>query len=147
MQRRQSWFRDEVLDQGVEPLEFVGKYINESDVEKVASAIRSVIKLDFDWAAVESTADTAFRTLRDLVDEAGILVVVNGVVGNDTSRELRTDEFRGFALVDQIAPLIFINNENYKPSQIFTLVHELAHLFVGESGVSNSDPEGNSKSN
>ena len=54
------------------------------------------------------------------MEHAGILLVVNGVVGNDTSRRLDPDEFRGFALVDEYAPLIFVNNADFKAAQMFT---------------------------
>ena len=67
------------------------------------------------------------------------MVVFNGVVGNDTSRRLDPDEFQGFALVDEYAPLIFVNNADYKAAQMFTVAHELAHLFVGQEGVSASE--------
>lgn len=64
---------------------------------------------------------------------------LNGIVGNNTRRKLDLEEFRGFVLVDEHAPLIFVNNNDYKAPKMFTLAHELAHLFVGESGVSNPE--------
>ena len=75
-------------------------------------------------------------SLRDALDAAGILVVFNGVVGNNNHRKLNPAEFQGFALVDEYAPLIFVNNADFKAAQMFTLAHELAHLCIGAEGVS-----------
>ena len=67
------------------------------------------------------------------------MVLRSGVVGNDTHRPLDVEEFRGFAVTDEVAPLIFINGRDFRGAQIFTLAHEMAHIWIGEAGVSNPD--------
>jgi Zn-dependent peptidase ImmA (M78 family) len=83
-----------------------------------------------------------FRTLGDraigrATDGSGILVVMNGVVGNNTRRKLDPQEFRGFVLCDRHAPLILINGADFKSAQMFTLAHELAHGWVNRDALFN----------
>ena len=136
MQLRQAWMREEMINQEEPPLEFVSAFSLDSSPSEVAVAMSYALQLSGGWAAVEGSWINALRTLRDHIESAGVLVVFNGVVGNNTHRKLDVEEFQGFALVDEYAPLIFVNNSDYKTAQIFTLAHELSHIFVGESGLS-----------
>ncbi len=156
MQRRQAWMREELLQDGVEPISFVGSArvgsarvgsarVGSARVgsarlgknhDAVATAMKKHLGLAKNWAAQEPTWEDALRHLRNIVEEAGILIMFNGVVGNNTHRKLDREEFQGFALVDDYAPLIFVNGADYRAAQMFTLSHELAHIFVGEAGVS-----------
>ncbi len=137
MQRRQGWMRDEMIEDGVGPLGFVASATLDSNPVEVAGAMRDGLGLKPDWAVAERTWTDALKHLRDRIEEAGVLVVFNGIVGNNTHRKLNPDEFRGFALVDTHAPLVFINGADYKAAQMFTMVHELVHIWVGAEGVSN----------
>ena len=135
-QQRQDWYHQHALLMNDMPLAFVGSVPAGASVVQTAASIRDELGLDaLRNAAVRSTAD-AFRCLLDRADGAGILVMVNGIVGNNTRRPLDPDEFRGFALVDSLAPLIFVNGADTKAAQLFTLAHEIAHIWAGESGVS-----------
>ncbi len=136
MQRRQAWMRDELIEDGVETLNFVGTYGLHSQPQDVASAMRTTLQLTDGLAETQRTWSDALRLLLDRLDAAGVLVCFNGVVGNNTQRALDPDEFQGLALADEYAPLVFVNGADLKASQMFTLAHELAHLFIAKSGVS-----------
>ncbi|MGB9860529.1 MAG: ImmA/IrrE family metallo-endopeptidase, partial [Moorellaceae bacterium] len=83
-----------------------------------------------------------FRTLLvRSIEEAGILVLCQGYVGTNTHRRYDPEEFSGFAIADRVAPIIFVNSRDYLVRQIFTLVHELVHVWLGES-VLDADLEG-----
>lgn len=139
MQRRQAWMRDDLIENEEDPLPFVGAYSQRDDHTKVAAAMRDALGLNPGWAEEQRSWREALSFLRSRVDQAGILVVFNGVVGNSNSRKLDPKEFLGFALVDEYAPLVFVNSAYFIAAQTFTLAHELAHLFVGETGLSAFD--------
>ena len=136
MQRRQAWMHDDLVDEESDPLGFVGAYGLDSPPQRVAAAMRDALGLTGGWAAAEGTWSDALRRLRDLIEDTGVLVVFNGIVGNNTRRTLDPNEFQGFALVDKYAPLVFVNSADFKAAQIFTLAHEFAHIFIGLDGVS-----------
>ncbi|MBN1555891.1 MAG: ImmA/IrrE family metallo-endopeptidase [Phycisphaerae bacterium] len=137
MQRRQDWFREFLIEENEDSLPFVGAFDLKSSPEKIADAMRDVLGLEHIWASHERNWSDAVRLLKNRIEEAGIMVVVNGVVGNNNRRRLEVEEFRGFVLVDRYAPLVFINGRDAQCAQMFTLAHELAHIFVGREGVSN----------
>ncbi len=101
----------------------------------VSQKIRNTLNLDEDWASKLPTWEHALQFLRDTIENIGVLVTLNGIVGNNTRRKLSTNEFRGFVLVDEHAPLLFVNNADFKAAKIFTLIHELAHIFIGKSAA------------
>ena len=135
MQRRQAWMRDFLSDQGHKELSFVRSARREEQPISVVHRMQDTLSLHQGWAAAEPTWTEALRTMREAIEEAGILVVVNGVVGNNTYRKLDPTEFRGFVLADDLAPLVFINGADGKAAQMFTLAHELAHVFFGTSAA------------
>ena len=139
-QQRQEWYREFANAEGDGPLSFVGSETRTSDTEQVATRIRNSLKLDLAARATLPTWTEALRHFIAAAEALGVLVMVNGVVGNNTHRKLDPDEFRGFALADEVAPLIFINAADTKAAQMFTLAHELAHLWLGQSAVSDSTP-------
>lgn len=135
MQRRQAWMRDYLIKEGEEPLAFVGSVNRTENPRSVAQKIRRTLRLDEDWAAKQRTWSHALRELQRRMESAGILVVVSGIVGNNTRRKLNPAEFRGFVLVDEYAPLVFVNGSDGKAAQMFTLTHEAAHVWLGSSAA------------
>jgi Zn-dependent peptidase ImmA (M78 family) len=135
MQRRQDWFREWLFENGADPLGFIGAADVREGVEALATRMRDALGFPADWARALPTWTDALKTLRDAMDIVGIVVVTNGVVGNNTHRKLDPDEFRGFVLVDDLAPLVFVNGADAKAAQMFTLAHELAHLWFGQSAA------------
>lgn len=139
-QQRQDWYRQNALVLGEPPLDFIGSATLQSDIVVTAARIREAVGFDLDARAEASSFVDALRGMIDAADQSGVLIMVSGIVGHNSHRPLDTAEFRGFALSDDRAPLIFVNGTDTKSGQMFTLAHELAHLWLGESGVSDVTP-------
>ena len=136
-QERQIWYRGFARIAGEPSLGFVGSVSVNTSPETVAARMRET--LGFDLAARRECltwADALRRFIRQ-TDKAGVLVMVSGIVMSNTRRRLDPAEFRGFALCDPLAPLIFVNGKDTKAAQMFTLAHELAHIWLGTSALSN----------
>ena len=138
--RKQNWYREQLLQTGSEALSFIGKYSLDDDYKIIAEDIRNTLGLNFEFRRTSSSWENFLTKFIERVEDKGVLVLRNGVVKNNTRKKLSLSEFRGFVLTDPIAPLIFINNNDAQAAKIFTLAHELAHLWIGESGVTNVNP-------
>ncbi len=136
MLRRQDWLREHLVECDAEPLAFVGSARLADDPQRVGREMRRALGMDDGWAAEVHTWQDAVSELRRSIERLGVMAVINGVVGNNTHRKLRVEEFRGFALADPHAPLIFVNGADAKSAQMFTLAHELAHIWLGSEGLS-----------
>ncbi|NOX62935.1 MAG: ImmA/IrrE family metallo-endopeptidase [Chloroflexi bacterium] len=135
-QQRQEWYRDYIQGMRERPLDFVGSVELNDAVVQVAATIRTRVEFNIEQRRRMASWEEARRRFIESVEATGVLVMVSGVVGSNTHRKLDPEEFRGFALVDEWAPLIFINAADSKAAQMFTLAHELAHVWLGQSGVS-----------
>ncbi len=135
-QQRQDWYRDFARLERIEPPALVRIATTGSDVQATARTMREALGFDVDQRGGLSTWEDALRLFIAQADACGILVMVDGIVANNTSRRLDPTEFRGFALADDLAPLVFVNGADTKAAQMFTLAHELAHICLGESALS-----------
>jgi len=138
MQRRQAWLHEDLTECEAEPLNFVGSAWTEDDPQGVGREMRRMVGLDDGWAAKIRTWQEAVGELRRAIEQLGVMAVINGVVGNNTHRKLDVGEFRGFALSNKYAPLVFVNGADAKSAQMFTLAHELAHIWLGESALTDT---------
>ncbi len=137
MQRRQSWMREYLIDEGLPPMEFVGSGHKLRNTTSLAARIRERLGLNVDWAEQHGSWEDALRTLRESAERIGVLVATASVVGLNNHRSLDPEEFRGFVLCDEYAPLIFVNGADSKSAQMFTMAHELVHVWVGRGGLFN----------
>lgn len=134
--RKRDWYRSvKVAQEGV-ALDFIGSHSLQDHPRDIASHMHLVLQTENLYASV-SQWSAYVTTLSRHAESAGILVLRSGTVGNNTHRNLSPDEFQGFAIADEYAPLIFVNSNDTYAAQVFTLAHELAHLWLGASGVSN----------
>lgn len=136
-EQRQEWYQSYLLASGAEPLDFVGSLRLGANVEDPARLMRQKLAFDLSARSEFASWSEALREFSERAEEAGVLVMISGIVGSNTRRKLDPDEFRGFALVDARAPVVFVNGADTKAAQIFTLAHELAHVWLGQPALSN----------
>jgi len=132
-QKIQEWARDILLEWGQGKLDFCGKYENNYNTEEIIRELKKIFEIQDSWASQKSNWNDTLKDLIRKAEEKGIIVLRNGVVGNNTHRKLNVYEFRGFVLYDEIAPVVFINNNDAISAKIFTLIHEVVHILIGKS--------------
>jgi Zn-dependent peptidase ImmA (M78 family) len=133
LQQRQDWLKEYLIENDFEKLSFVGKYHNNGNVQTIVNSVRTELGLNENWASRFKTWEEALSHLVEVIENKGIITVFNGVVENNTRRPISVDDCRGFVLVDEIAPFMFINNTDGKAAQMFTIAHEIAHIWTGHS--------------
>jgi Zn-dependent peptidase ImmA (M78 family) len=133
MQQRQDWLKHYLKDLAYSPLPYVGRFKNHLNVADIVRDIRKTLELDEDWASEFRTWEDTLNFITHKIENEGIIIAFNGVVENNVHRKIPVEECRGFVLVDQIVPLMFVNNADSKSAQLFTIIHELAHIWTGHS--------------
>ena len=140
LQERQSWLTDYLTESGYDDLSFVESFDENDSYREIVSDIRETLGLNENWAKDFKTWEETLDHLTRKIEDIGIIVTFNGVVGNNTRRIIDVEECRGFVLVNKKAPFLFINSADAKAAQMFTLIHEIAHIWLGESaGFDNDD--------
>lgn len=137
--RKQDWYLDYLQDQERSQLPFVGRFSLRSPVKDVVADIRRILGVTDDFARM--SYDDYFRALVSGAEDAGILVMRSGVALGNTHRKLDVSEFRGFAISNALAPVVFINSAEAPTARLFTLMHELAHIWIGSTGVSDGSSQ------
>lgn len=133
VQARQEWLEEYLEGNEIESCNFVGSISTAIPINEAVDKLRAILELDSRWAFSLSSSDAAVSLLSQKLEDVGVFLAYNGVVGNNTHRPLKVSECRGFALVNEKAPYIFINSADSKSAQLFTLVHEAAHIMLGIS--------------
>lgn len=140
LQERQEWLSGYLRQRDFPRLSFVGIHRVEDGVNEVCSSLRRILGLPINWMMEYGKVDEALKFLSETIENLGVVVCFNSVVGFSSKRPISVDECRGFALVDDQVPFIFVNSRDAKSAQMFTLVHEFAHIITGYSaGLGDSD--------
>lgn len=134
MEMIQEWTRDHLISEEFEPLNFIGK--SKLNVTKTVDEVRDIIKIAVDWQN-DLNGIEAFNYIRNAISESGVIVMANGIVGANTHRALDVEEFRAFTIIDNYAPVIFINSNDSKGGKLFSLLHEFVHVCLGENDLFN----------
>lgn len=131
MKNVQDWMINYLSDAGYSGLDYVASQTVSNNSGVVAKAIKSKLGIKDHWYLQLHNSEESFRLIRESAENIGIIIMMSGIVANNTHRSLKIDEFRAFTLVDKIAPLIFINANDSYNGRLFSLVHELAHIWLG----------------
>jgi Zn-dependent peptidase ImmA (M78 family)/DNA-binding XRE family transcriptional regulator len=136
---KQEWYREFLTEEGMDRLPFVGKFTLPARIIDVANEIRDTLHVEQARLAAQGGFEEFITQLIANAENLGILIMRSGIVRGNTHRSIAVSDFRGFAISDPVAPVVFINGADAKAAQIFTLVHELTHIWLGASAISAPD--------
>ena len=137
MEAVQEWMVNYRKEWNYDTISIVGSLKGITDISVIADTIRKDLGLNIEWYKDCGNPSEAFNKVRGLLEECGIVVMMNGIVGKNTHRALDVNEFRAFAMVNEWDPLIFINGADSAGGRLFSLFHELVHLWIGENDLYN----------
>ncbi|MBQ0745879.1 MAG: ImmA/IrrE family metallo-endopeptidase [Marinobacter sp.] len=136
MLQRQEWYREYLQQHFAETSPYVSRFCSSDSVAAIVEDMRACLGVEAH--PTRGKWDDYYRDLVQRIESLGILVMRQGDLGHHT-RPLRVEEFRGFAIVDEYAPIIFVNHSDALGARLFTLIHELCHIWIGQSGISDGD--------
>lgn len=131
MKTKQDFLKNEIDYK----LKFVGEFSITDDYLRVVNVIRKYLNISTSYQKEAGRDQNALKYFRNKISQMGIFVFFNSSVKNNTHRSLSVNEFRGFVLSDEKAPIIFVNQKDSKSGQLFTLIHELVHLFIDKEEI------------
>lgn len=134
MQKRQEFMKETLIDGGFAPLNFINTISINTPVEEAVRIISNTLNIEKGW---NFKAKNVLKKLKSIVSDCGILVMQESIVNGNTRRKLNTDEFRAFVMIDPHVPLIFINGQDSIKGKVFSLCHELVHVFLGSDELYN----------
>lgn len=138
---RQSLVRATLEEEDeADTLPFIGTARTTEQPSALAKRISETTQFDLRAYRSRRTMADAVAYLRSQIEAAGIFVLFVDNLGSHHT-EVPVDVFRGFALADDVAPFVAVNANDSKGAQSFTMIHELAHLWLGLTGVSGRDSE------
>lgn len=141
LQERQAWLSDYFKENNADKNPVIGIYRNEKDMTTILQGISSYLEFEDDWNLKLKTPEKTLAFLGDKFEERNIIATFNSIVNNNAHRAMPVKLCRGFCLVDDYVPFIFVNSADSKKAQIFTMLHELVHIFIsftagfGDCGV------------
>ncbi len=135
MEKRRGWMREYLISQQADTIPFIGSLANTKNPVTVTQKIREYLNIDIDWQKDLPSSDNALKHLREKIEELGVMVFLESGLNNTPRCRFDPEEFRGFVLLDDIAPLLFINSADSPTAQLFTLLHEFVHLCFGVGGL------------
>lgn len=130
MEEKRNFLREQIDYK----LNFINKFSINDNVLKVADYVRELLNLKPNYY-LSVRKNTQLKFLRNRITKSGVFVFLNGKIADNTHRSLNLDEFRGFVLIDDKAPIIFINQKDTRNGQVFTLIHEFVHLLIGDEEI------------
>jgi Zn-dependent peptidase ImmA (M78 family) len=134
-----AWYSARLREGDAEKLTFVGKFINARvSAKAVANDIAKTISYEPNERLQCRDPESLYNLLANKFEAARVLVFRSSIARSNTKKPLPVSEFRGFAVVHSLAPAIFINGRDVPAAWIFTLIHEAAHIWLGQSGVSDN---------
>lgn len=136
VETQQEFVADYRQQHGYDQLAFVNYFPLNESIENLVEFSRELLSVEMDWQK-HLKGKTPFKYFREKFSDIGILVFINGIVGQNTHRRLDLNEFRAFVIVDQYAPAIFINTNDSQNGQLFSMMHEFAHILFGKQEVYN----------
>ena len=137
MELVQDWLSNQLTKDCYDKNDYVKSLNKNTDIITLSQTVRKKLNIDIEWFKSSRNAEDSFKFLRQAISDSGVVVMANGIVRNNTSKNLSIDEFRAFALIDDYAPLIFINTNDSVNGKLFSLLHEYVHIGLGKNSLYN----------